>query len=524
MNRTGLLYDILALSSAKRGGIATMTVLSFVALELQTTHLDPASVSQASYVKLVNGNITLVDSWPVIPPTTAGDASKEPPRQTKTWGQALSQLTMMVGTLPVVSYYRDADKEVFQAASQHSGETPPEFRWLDCRELAKKYLPDLPEFQLSTVLQALDLFDEYSDSNSVEQTSQIVIELARRHNVSSVKELWGELYDQPDKLLGLDAGLEGLNFAAVPPAVHEEPTEEVADAPVPAEDTVNNDPADPVETEHQPEPVEAEERLDETEVSREERIEDPAPQSEPALVPAEDTEIPEAAPNSEVAEPTNKHEDEATPKPDHDGVPAVTPAAMPIQTQPEAESTESPGSPEDSGPTADAAPAEELEEERSSEPSPAEAEIQRQLLTDEPSDENAEGSTDEPLQPAEPEKEIAPAEPAVTQRRTDERTDIPTFEVGEVAEHSTTEPQQPETESEQPKKSSAIRTLGFFGVFVFGLLTVVGVVLTVMATMLFFTDNSLMLETKIAGVILTGAISILSLLMTAFSFKSFRDN
>ncbi|MDN6498832.1 MAG: hypothetical protein L0K44_03625 [Yaniella sp.] len=137
MDGPDLQYDILALSGAKRGGITTMSVLSFVTLELQTTHLDPASVSQASYVKLVNGNLTLVDSWPVIPPTASGDAVNESAQQTKTWGEAVSQLTMMVGTLPVVSYYRDADKEVFQAASQHVGKTPPEFHWLDCRELAK---------------------------------------------------------------------------------------------------------------------------------------------------------------------------------------------------------------------------------------------------------------------------------------------------------------------------------------------------------------------------------------------------
>ncbi|MDN6520608.1 MAG: hypothetical protein L0K46_06520, partial [Yaniella sp.] len=58
-------------------------------LELQTTHLDPASVSQASYVKLVNGNLTLVDSWPVIPPTASGDAVNESAQQTKTWGEAV---------------------------------------------------------------------------------------------------------------------------------------------------------------------------------------------------------------------------------------------------------------------------------------------------------------------------------------------------------------------------------------------------------------------------------------------------
>src|SRR5699024_3681460 len=100
----------------------------------------------------------------------------------------------------------------------------PEFHWLDCRELAKTYLPDLPEFQLSTVLTALDLSDEYSDSDSVEQTAQIVVELARRENAATVEELWGDLYNQPDKMLGMDAGLEGLNFGAAATALNPDRT------------------------------------------------------------------------------------------------------------------------------------------------------------------------------------------------------------------------------------------------------------------------------------------------------------
>lgn len=65
-------------------------------------------------------------------------------------------------------------------------------------------------------MKSLDLYDEYGDSDSVEQTTQIVVELARLHKATSVEQLWAELYDQPDQLLGLDTGLDEVNFLADP--------------------------------------------------------------------------------------------------------------------------------------------------------------------------------------------------------------------------------------------------------------------------------------------------------------------
>lgn len=504
-----------------------MSVLSFVALELQTTHLDPASVSQASYVKLVNGNITLVDSWPVIPPTASGDAVNEAAQQTKTWAEAVSQLTMMVGALPVVSYYRDADKEVFQAASQQVGKTPPEFHWLDCRELAKKYLPDLPEFQLSTVLQALGLFDEYGNSNSVEQTSQIVMELARRHDVGSVKELWGELYDQPDKLLGLDAGLEGLNFAAVPAPVNEQPTEDVIDEPATDANIAVGEPSNPVESvdpepEPEPEPDEPDELIEPIEEFPEELAEEPSLNASPEVefedettaVPAHGAEVSLSTTDGQVADPAEDLQDDDAPdETEQDIAPALTPASEPILPIPEPDEVETPVPADDSVTADTAALDEELDEDPLPETSTGDGDaLAQDPITETPHD-GLETPADEQSGSSESDDEVVSANPAPTEYR----TEMPTFEVVEVAERH-------EPESQKPKKSSAIRTLGFVGVFGFGLLTVVGVVLTVMATMLFFTENLLLLETKIAGVILTGAITVLSLLMTVMSFKSFRDN
>lgn len=500
-----------------------MSVLSFVALELQTTHLDPASVSQASYVKLVNGNVTLMDSWPVIPPTVSNDTAKESPQQTRTWSEALSQLTMMVGPLPVVSYYRDADKEVFQAASQHSGETPPEFRWLDCRELAKKYLPDLPEFQLSTVLKALDLFDEYSDSNSVEQTSQIVIELARRHNASSVRELWRDLYDQPDKILGLDAGLEGLNFAAEPAPVTEKATEEAHDKTATDEspevdDTVHSD--RPID--HEPEweePEELEEHVDDAldepaEAPHHEETQDNEPVEETADSPAQDTEPRLAQPvTASVDDPEDIQRDDTVAGTAQDITPTETLASQPFDERSEPQQPALPEPADDPGPAVTAELAGDPHEDVSTEPLASSTDDNRSVAAVEAPDDGPEVPNNEPLGPPESQEGDIPEQPTPTE----DRQEIPAFEVVEVAERPVREPQV-------PKKSRALRTLGFLGVFGFGLLTVVGLVLAVMATMLFFTDNALMLETKIAGVILTGAITLLSLLMTTISFKAFREN
>lgn len=599
MNRHCLVCDILAISGAQREVQQAMSALSFVALELQTTHLNPASVSQASYVKLVNGNVTLVNSWPVIPPTANGTAPHGSSQQTKTWSEALSQLTMMVGTLPIVSYYRDADKEVFQAASRHIGETPPEFHWLDCRELAKRYLPDLPEFQLSTVLESLDLLPEYGDSDSVEQTSQIVLELARRHDAGSIEDLWGDLYDQPDKILGIEAGIEGLNFIAESmPFASETTTEHLDEASVgqssdAEERIVTETPVEPdaEPSVHQDQGDDSVAAFDDE--TTHEKPEDTRPsesENEPAVGTATQAGAPVVPPAAELDDPSERFQDElgAPEKPpaevtqadtsDSESVDEVpvflqTAAAEPVdeptptdgpETHEEVDEHDSAESEPESDTSAHVRPSSAIETSGEASEAPAEeaagsvAEMPELLqhTTLEPADvpeaaeepesvDNAadldpadpvvhsatgtqpgaedrtspiasEKPADEAAEPTDPDKNVVLDQP-VRATSPEARTAIPTFETVEVAERPVREPRG-------PKKSRTIRTLGFVGVFGFGLLTIVGLVLTVMAGMLFFTDNALMLETKIAGIILTGAITLLSLLMTTISFTSFRDN
>ena len=60
------------------------------------------------------------------------------------------------------------------------------------------------------------------------------------------------------------------------------------------------------------------------------------------------------------------------------------------------------------------------------------------------------------------------------------------------------------------------------GMIVFGLLTLVGAILTVMATLAFFTANNILMETKVTGVVLTSAIALLSLLMATMSYRMYR--
>lgn len=483
-----------------------MSTLSFVALELQTTHLDPASVSQASYVKLVNGNITLVDSWPVIPPTV-----QDAPDQTigdgiKTWHEALSQLNMMVGQLPVVSYYRDADKEVFQSASRHIGEAVPEFHWLDCRELAKTYLPDLPEFQLSTVLTALDLSDEYGDSDSVEQTTQIVVELARRENAATVEELWGDLYNQPDKTLGMDAGLEGLNFGTAATTTNPDRTNE--SAPETIDDTAANHEAEAEPSAHTAFNEQAEEP-DNTTDDRVERVE------------KQHTEAPHS---TEETETLAFGQAEAALEPQHQPLaqeaetpPDLTQDSMAEQEAPEHETKTSV---DDKHPAPDTI---------STEDSPPEYAEPMATPLEYPSTEHestaASHQHDQGIHYTPAEADEHPAADVTTGTLSEPAPNVP-VDIRTAA--STSEafdaPERTVREHQGPQKSTALRVLGFLGVFGFGLLTVVGLVLTIMAVMLFFTDNNLLLETKIAGVILTGAICLLSVLLTIISFRSFRNN
>ena len=477
-----------------------MSALSFVALELQTTHLDPASVSQASYVKIVNGNITRTDALSITPPTLNDDLDSTSAETSLTWAQALSQLTMMVGQLPVVSYYRDADKEVFQAASRHIEATPPDLHWLDCRELARKYLPDLPEFQLSTVLKSLDLYDEYADSDSVEQTTQIVFELARQHEATSVEELWGELYDQPDKLLGLGAGVEaaGLSYSV---GGLDEPNETFAsdpDAEIADSETVEFGNDDNVASKVDAPDLEGSETLAQAAVEEHEQQDGVAPDEamEEAAVTAKAQELTESSVNFESFV--------------EDDEPQVFGTDQEPQDPALADSTEQQLVPEElvEAPIELDHDAGFADEQSITTTATEDAVSQDQIK--EYSD--LKSSHREPTDVLDPsEASVAPTIGSVEIAQAEEHP-------VELAETATAVSQTAST----AKQSPTLRTLGFIGLFGFGLLTIVGIVLTIMAVMLFFTDNALLLETKIAGVVLTAAVTLLSLLMTTISYQSFR--
>src|SRR5699024_2053360 len=464
-------YDILTVLSAKRGGSTAMSALSFVALELQTTHLDPASVSQASYVKLVNGNITRTDTLSVTPPTTNEDLDPTSGQASLTWNQALSQLTMMVGQLPVVSYYRDADKEVFQAASRHIGEIPPILHWLDCRELARKYLPDLPEFQLSTVLKSLDLYDEYGDSNSVEQTTQIVVELARLHKATSVEQLWAELYDQPDQLLGLDTGLDEVNFLADPTPDSKQP---------PQVEQSNVEHLEAHKQQGEPAGVNVTEGLDETDETLTSEL-DPE-MTHPATVESwNDGEVaPEGKTSNlegsealahaqETAVDTNEQQDNMIPDA------AIEDAALTVEVQTDTSQSQDPGV--DDSPEQQLAP----EEAQESIGLANNVDVGDDQLVAATTVEDAafDGESELPSSQRETTDRLEPAEVSVATTEPTETVQAKEQPV-ELAETATAVPQT----APIVKRSRTLRTLGFMGLFGFGLLTIVEIVLTIMAVML----------------------------------------
>lgn len=632
-----------------------MSKLSFVALSLQTTHLDPASVSNAAYVKLVEGNITRVDAVPVIPPTSpdaADQDSTDDPDSPTTWNQVLPQLSMMIGKLPIVSYYRDADKEIFHAASRYVDTEPPIFHWLDCRELARNLLPDLPDTQLSTVLKSLNLYDEYADSSAVEQTTRIVMALAQREGAASAEELWGELYDQPDDFLGLEstfeafATLETSNdnqpLAPVPPgatglplpceasqhaaphgdtggedAVQDAP-ENDHESPEPATDSMPADHAPAAETdevdavglahpaETAPETAD-ESRTPKTDDNLEQEIPeflkepgqesvtpdaavatdsnqspssselhvDQAKTQEAAIFeePAEQTSLP-AAPEdtSSSAEAEELSDDESTTEAGQTATHHLdfsqdqeSEASAPSEDEDTSELTETEVSVADP----DSAPQPHEEEPVSEEttllpkaPSFEDPAVPA-FLQDQPADDTAQATLEQTQQseseppfentasaePADSQDEpvelsatVAPDEELARSDRSEEpggSVETPTESVDTPEERpastAQSEPSTPhdvqafEGTSRSRRNTSTVRSLtvarvfSFIGVVVFGLISVIGLGLSVMATMLFFTTNTLLLETKIAGLILTAAVTLLSLLMTSVSYRSFRQ-
>ena len=584
-----------------------MSKLSFVALSLQTTHLDPASVSKISYVKLVDGNITRQDDLPIIPPTSKKPV---PDEQAETslipWDEALEKLGMMIGKLPIVSYYRDADKEIFHAASRYLNIEPLRLHWLDCRELARHLLPELPDVQLSTVLKTLDLYEDYADSSAVEQTTQIVIELAQRHGATTVVQLWDELYDHPEDSLGLASTFEGAADSG-----SSTDDDEVVDAPLAAEvlplAEVSGGLPHPAEDEQltTPEPsgadlpatTVAEQTPDEQTIAQE-----PLTSQEPGEA-SDTTETPVGSPDEQtpddadqpLLEPTAAASEELpvflqepTQHERADWQPEPTPTEAPDTDQDQVDTVEtatdqnqdSAAAPERDDAVFQEAdqqahtntshtqsPTEEptsdqtspVEEEPAADPetdtavAPSEADEQPAFLNEPTVDEvdaqepeatetetiateqseHAEMASDE-RQPEELQEQSDDAEEQASTTNVESpapRVAPPVNPQREEIDAVTSEPhtveavkvsERPRVEEPTERVSNVNKIFGFVGLFVFGVLTIIGVVLVVMAVMLFFTENSLMLETKVAGVILTLAIALLSLLMTNVSYRSFR--
>lgn len=610
---------ILAISVAQREGIIVMSKLSFVALSLQTTHLDPASVSKVSYVKLVDGNITRQDDVPIIPPTSKKKVADEEAELSLTsWDDALEKLGMMIGKLPIVSYYRDADKEIFHAASGYLNVDPLRLHWLDCRELARHLLPDLPDVQLSTVLKTLDLFDDYADSSAVEQTAQIVIALAQRQGATTVAELWGELYDHPEDFLGLDSTFEGaaesgssthddevidapsaaevLPFAATAGALSHAQSEE---KPTSDEDGLPEEPSgehiddEPIPTQDDYPVQESDEAFETTEAHGDSLDEQPAadidiaqPLVAPPVTDAEELPVflqeptqdeqADRQPEPTQIDETPEHAPElataaaSIDAPDHDGEDSAE--AVDLGLDQDAHSVEAPETDDDifqaavqksrtsktdlpplrldtsSEPLAQVDEAALADSENDHALEPRDAAGQPAFLKESSSDEHEAHDVDaeeteqaehaaavpdegpsersqEPPASAEPQETVAsvisPAPlvaPPVSIRA--EASDASVLETHTVQAIKVSE--RPRVEEPTARTSNTNRIFGFVGLFLFGVLTIIGVVLVVMAVMLFFTENSLMLETKIAGVILTVAIALLSLLMTNVSYRSFR--
>jgi hypothetical protein len=578
-----------------------MSALSFVAVSMQTTHLDPATVSQAAYLKVVDGNITRLDAIDIIPPTTTATPTAEASNAVS-WEEALSQLSMVIGKLPIVSYYRDADKEIFRAASRRSDITPPDFQWLDCRALARELLPDLSDHQLSTVLKTLGLFDEHADSSTVEQTARIVQQLAQQREATTVHQLWGDLYDQPDDPLGLEATLAALSSTAAAPISLSPQTEpdianpkadqtaaesaQGAEPPDSDESANDTDPAHTAAiaitdmTDSADEPETAEISVSEATPSQEEKAQPLDADAEIQLrdaedaVSFEDSEPSVVPPATEAAEPLSEdtsadnEADEAAPSdPDEsvsedlDDSTAESVINRANLEQPEflkepdtdldeteTFETETVAVEEDLD---DTAPIEKAQlvseagepettfleqthaddaEETVSDPeqtqaTAAEAEEPTQgadsstNVDEQPDDEADIALADVDAQPAYAEPEPVLSGSSVASRHgTDQPSDDPSVEP--------TGTQPIAVLQKQPERESSASTAGRFwavlGIIFFGLLTLLGLGLTVMATLLFFTTNELLLETKIAGVVLTGAITLLCLLMTTLSLHSYR--
>ena len=185
--------------------------MNFVAIDFEMANARRASICQIGLIKVINGvpghqftglvtpppghtmftpqntRIHGITSWDVK--NAGGDFIPAPG-----WPEMLERLWKYTheGTLPLVAHNAPVERSGIEQATAACGLEIPFYEYLCTLNLSRRWLPDSPNHKLDTITDHLNLgkFGHHDAGEDARVTALLLLEIARRNNVTSLGELW----------------------------------------------------------------------------------------------------------------------------------------------------------------------------------------------------------------------------------------------------------------------------------------------------------------------------------------------
>lgn len=177
--------------------------LNFVAVDFETANQHHASICAMGLVKVSDGEIAARFSTPIRPPHGLDYFSEI---NTHIHGMTKEDIkTAPILPMAFLSAYTEymPDNEVFVAHRASSADMSmlrkglgiydipmPPNSWLDSWEIAKRYVPGLKNYKLTTVAKELGVYEKghHDPVVDAEMSARIVLEIARLNGIDSIYE------------------------------------------------------------------------------------------------------------------------------------------------------------------------------------------------------------------------------------------------------------------------------------------------------------------------------------------------
>jgi DNA polymerase III, epsilon subunit and related 3''-5'' exonucleases len=172
--------------------------MNFVAIDFETANFKRSSACSVGIAVVKNGEIEKSYSFLIKPypnyfePINVSihhirpEMVKDSPTLQELW----SEIYPIIKDKPLVAHNAPFDKSVLRSSIEAYDMECPNFEFYCSHKISKKLMPGLMSYKLSTVCGELDIdLNHHEAKSDAEGCAKVVLELAKRHSISSISEL-----------------------------------------------------------------------------------------------------------------------------------------------------------------------------------------------------------------------------------------------------------------------------------------------------------------------------------------------